>query len=227
MIEHVWSSLFLYASHILLTWSFPLFREHVVVRSDLSPPFSRAAEGDAWYCLLSYVFPVLCDSRVHVLHSPFHSPVCFRSRSTHPPPFPLFGSRELLWFRVLAVPLPFCSSRHGHAKHLHPWIASAAAVSPLTLGMSVRGGREGKEGPKEGDDRSSDGGEGGGGKMQHRVNPYCCWWGGVWGGWMLTSVFYIQDLHTPPNHLRDFSLSHTHTCTHTFVLLTCLCTWHV
>uniref|UniRef100_A0A672MNZ6 Neurofibromin 1 n=2 Tax=Sinocyclocheilus grahami TaxID=75366 RepID=A0A672MNZ6_SINGR len=28
------------------------------------------------------------------------------------------------------------------------------------------------------------------------------------GGGMLTSVFYIPDLHTPPNHLPDFSLSH-------------------
>lgn len=51
-------------------------------------------------------------------------------------------------------------SRHGHAERLHPWIASAAAGCPLASGMSERGGRERKEGPNEGDEGSSNGGEG-------------------------------------------------------------------
>lgn len=38
---------------------------------------------------------------------------------------------------------------------------------------------------------------------QTRPTVYCCWE----EGGMLTSVFYIQYLHTPPNHLPAFFLS--------------------
>ncbi len=128
------------------------------------PPFSRAAEGDFDLLGVLYVFPVLYDSRVHVSSSLSHAPVCFHScspSSTHPLLFLSLAAKNYFGLEsLLAVSLPFRSSRHSHAERLHPWIASAAAGCPLDSGMSVRGGRERKEGPKEGDEGSSNGGEG-------------------------------------------------------------------
>lgn len=113
---------------------------------------------------------------------------------------PLFYPPSLaaVSYPLLAVFLPFRSSRHGHAVYLHPWKASAAAdclLTALVSGLAVRGGRERKEGPREGDWRIMGWWGGGGGEMQHRVDPYCCWWGGGGGCWLWCFIFRICTRH--------------------------------
>lgn len=178
-----------------------------VLTSFLFPLLSRA-EGD-FDCLVSYVFPVLYDSRVHISSSLSHAPVHFRSCAPlfyPPPPFPLIGSRELLWFRVSL-------SRFPAFPFFQAWSCRAFAPldslrcccsSSLASGMSVRGGRERKEGPKR-DIKDH--------RMVGRGEVVKCSTESTHTavdegrGWMLTSVFYIPDLHTLPNHLPYFSLS--------------------
>jgi len=110
---------------------------------------------------------------------------------------------------LLAVSLPYRSSRHGHAVYLHPLIASAAAadclLTELVSGLAVRGGRERKEGLREGHWRIIGWRGGGGGKMQHRVDPYCCWWGG--GRDADFSVLYSGSAHSTKSSSWSLSLS--------------------
>lgn len=113
-----------------------------------------------------YIFPVLYDSRVHVSSSLSHAPVRFRTcspSSTHPLLFLLLAAESYFGLEsLLAISLAFRSSRHGHAEPFPPLDSLTAAGCPLASVMSVRGGRERerKEGPKEGDEGSSNGGEG-------------------------------------------------------------------
>lgn len=154
-----------------------------------------------------------------VLLSRTHVRFCARSPfSTHPLPF--FSHWQLCCFGLeplLAVSLPFRSSRHGHAVCLQSGIASAAAgflLTELVSGLAVRGGRERKEGPREGDWRIIGWWGGGGGKMQHRVYPYCCWWG---GGDADLSVLYSGSAHATKSSSWFLSLFLSHKLSHTLM----------
>lgn len=123
------------------------------------PPFFRATEVDLGW-LVSYMFSQSCVTvgftfclHCLVLLSAFAlalapllllTPLFFLSLTAES----YFGLEPLL-----AVFLPFRSSRHGNAEHLHPWVASAAAgclLTALASGMSVRGGSREKWGTKGG-----------------------------------------------------------------------------
>ncbi len=65
------------------------------------------------------------------------------------PPFPLIGSRELLWFRVSLSRFPaFPFFQAWSCRAFAPLDSLHCCYSSLASGMSVRGGRERKEGPK-------------------------------------------------------------------------------
>lgn len=105
------------------------------------PPFFRATEVDLGW-LVSYMFSQSCVTVgfTFCLH-------CLMLLSAF-----ALALAPLLLLTPLFF-LPFRSSRHGHAEHLHPWVASAAAgclLTALASGMSVRGGSREKGATKGG-----------------------------------------------------------------------------